>query len=85
MASVTGTLEGDLEKAAGRHPTFKCVEAAAAISSILERRNKRHEVIKIDFTNRGFVWSDSRDMLISQNGHHRGVLYNGLVRCNVHP
>ena len=33
----------------------------------------------------GYVYSNSRDMIISENGFHVGVEYEGTVYCNVHP
>ena len=34
---------------------------------------------------RGYIWSDIKGKTISENGVHIGVLYNGIVYCNVHP
>ena len=32
-----------------------------------------------------YIYSDSYGGVISQNGKHFGVLFNGIVYCNVHP
>ena len=31
------------------------------------------------------MWSESKQKVISENGVHVGVLYEGMVYCNVHP
>ena len=44
------------------------------------------EIISITFLGgRGYIWSDIKGRTISENGIHMGVVYNGMVYCNVHP
>lgn len=34
---------------------------------------------------RGYIWSDIKQDVISENGVHVGMLFNGIIYCNVHP
>ena len=59
------------------------------MARLLGRYGKQAERITIKFSDkkRGVVVSVSTNpnKPISENGIHTGVLYNGLVRCNIHP
>ena len=60
--------------------------------SHLRKNNRRGEVLALTWSGglKPYVISVSNPMgvsagVISHNANHRGVLFNGLVRCNVHP
>jgi hypothetical protein len=78
----------DVAGIASNFRDFECDKAADAIVEYLERNNRRGVRITLTFPNarHGFVISYSRNgNYISDNGFHEGVLYNGLVYCNIHP
>ena len=73
---------------ARRFSQFECVPARDAMRRELQRKRQRGTVINIQFRGLGrnnFVWSNSRNILVAENGFHTGVLYNGRVHCNIHP
>lgn len=76
----------DISEIAEGFNVGECVQAADAIKESLKSKNLHGAIIEIQFTGgKGYIWSESRQMVISINGYHCGVLYNGLVYCNVHP
>jgi len=80
----------DIGNIAGGFGNLQCVAAANAMQSHLTRHGRHGEVIILHFhdTYRGLVVSDAymnARVAISENGMHRGIKYNGLVHCNVHP
>jgi len=84
-------VEELLEEEAGKHGLFRCDAAAAAMAEILRKNGRDGEIIILTWTNsRGHVISISNPLnipggAISTNAMHQGVLFNGIVRCNVHP
>jgi len=84
-------IEDELEREAGRHGVGQCAAAAAAMAAILRRNGRRYEQISITFAARTNVVSVSRvlpnlpNQIIATNGFHVGILFNGRVRCNIHP
>ena len=83
-------LDEQLEREARRHRVFKCEDATEAMARLIGRYGKKSEKIIIEFhneTGNGFVISISRNPneAISLNGKHMGLLYKGVVRCNIHP
>ena len=67
----------------------KCVEAKKTLTKELSKRKQNYEVVSIQYQRQGAVMSlseEARGIIrnISRNGYHVGVLYNGLVHCNVH-
>ena len=79
-------VESDITSIAQSFGTFQCREAADSIAEYLRKNNQSAELITITFVGgRGYIWSDIKGKTISENGVHIGVLYNGIVYCNVHP
>jgi hypothetical protein len=80
---------GALTGVAGKYGNYKCVEAAAAMQKYLEENKKNGTVITLNFPafneRLNYVWSLSKNMSISSNGIHMGVMYKGTVFCNIHP
>jgi len=71
---------------ASKYGNFKCKEAANAMKKELIKRNQHGAVITITFVGgRGYIWSESKQKVISENGIHVGILYKGRVYDNVHP
>ena len=72
---------------AGSYGTFKCKEAADAMQKYLQKKGLHGSVITLTFpdANYGYVISLSKNETISENGVHRGIEFNGIVYCNVHP
>jgi len=77
----------ELGKIAGKYGNLKCKEAASAMQNYLKKCKLHGAVITITFSDpkRGWIWSESKKKVISENGVHVGVLYQGVVHCNVHP
>ena len=88
---TTAQIEDELEREAGRHGIGQCEAAAAAMAIILKRNGRQFESISIQFPSQSNVVSMMRvvpnlpNQTVSTNGFHTGILFNGLVRCNVHP
>ena len=79
-------VSDELESIASSFGNFRCKEAAENLQDYLEKNDLHGEIITISYIGgRGYVWSDTKGYTISNNGIHVGVLYNGLVYCNVHP
>ena len=88
VAATAAQVGEMLEQEARRHPVFKCIEAARAMANILEKHRKNGELLEIRFIERhsDIILSVSKgDLMVSTNNLHQGVLFNGLVRCNIHP
>lgn len=52
----------------------------------LTKYSQHGEIITITYIGgRGYIWSDMKGATISDNGIHIGVVYQGMVYCNVHP
>lgn len=84
--STNNTIEDGLSGIANSFGTFRCKDAVDSMVDYLTRNGKRAEIITITFSGtRGYVWSDIAGATISENGVHVGLLYNGIVYCNVHP
>jgi len=93
-------IEQDLEQEAGRHGQFACAAAADEMSSILRGANRNHQYVELQFGPLGVADNQNRIIvttisggsnpafipgsIISEGGYHVGILYNNLVRCNVH-
>ena len=82
-----GEVRVKLGDIAGSYGTFKCKEAADAMQKHLQKKGLHGSVITLTFpdANYGFVISLSKNETISENGLHRGIEFNGIVYCNVHP
>ena len=80
------SIEEQLSNTAKRYGNFQCKEALEAMKKVLQKQKKKYDIVELYFTGRAEVRSVSRgDMVISLNGDHVGILYNGMVYCNVHP
>ena len=89
-STTAGTLEEQLEREARKHGVFKCFDAVAAMIKITQRNRKRAEQILISCNSNGrmisIMYSTPTELkFISENGRHTGLLYNGIVRCSIHP
>ena len=83
-------IERTLDDIAGRYGNLQCVRAANAMARALRARNQEFAFAEIWFEGserHNFIVSDifGSGTSISHTGYHVGVLYNGLIRCNVHP
>ncbi|MDF9824491.1 papain fold toxin domain-containing protein, partial [Breznakia sp. PM6-1] len=79
-------IKNKLKDIAGKFDTFKCVEATKAMVSYLKNNKIKYELITIDFSDKGFIWSDIKKISISENGHHEGIVIDEYSAfCNVHP
>ena len=79
-------IQSELGDIAGEFGDFECKKAAKSMADYLRKNGKRAEIITIHFLGgRGYVWSDIANKTISTNGVHVGILFNGIVFCNVHP
>ena len=82
----TDSSSDDLSRIASSYGNFRCKEAADHMVEYLKKNGRKAEIICIVFIGgRGYIWSDIAGKTISENGIHVGVLYNGVVYCNVHP
>ncbi|MCL2814618.1 MAG: hypothetical protein FWD23_08465, partial [Oscillospiraceae bacterium] len=64
----------------------KCTEAANKIKDYLKRHNLHGAIIELEWSPRTNVYIGSllKGKPASTNGFHVGVLYNGMVYCNIH-
>lgn len=78
------TAENALSGIAGKYENLRCKEAANEMKKELIKRNQHGSVIT--FTGgRGYILSESKNKVISENGIHVGILYKGRVYDNVPP
>jgi hypothetical protein len=88
-ANTTRVSRGELGRIAGRFGNLECDDAARAMRDHLIRHNQHGELLILTFPNAhlGWVVSDTfgANRHVSRSGWHHGILYNGLVHCNVHP
>ena len=91
-AAGNSVFARDLDVIAGGYGNLMCMQAAASMAAHLRNNNRRGETLTLSWTGgvRDYVISVSNPIgapggVISNNATHRGVLFNGLVRCNVHP
>ncbi|MBC6314039.1 DUF6531 domain-containing protein [Listeria grandensis] len=88
------TLDG-LSDIMDKYKNYECIQAAAAAVAFLKNLGEEFEQISMKFplTSNGHVISNSMEAIfgvgssqsiISTNGYHTGVLYKGIVFCNVH-
>ncbi|EIO5735577.1 hypothetical protein LQW06_000488 [Listeria monocytogenes] len=79
----------DLGKLAGLYETYKCLEAAGAMSAYLEKIDEEYEWITISYSGdesgNKLVYSESKGIQVSTEGWHTGIIYNQKVYCNIHP
>lgn len=82
-----------LDDIARQYGTFKCKEAADAMAEYLDLQKKNYKFITMKYPRPVYILSLSREMkygdyqkaIISTNGMHYGIEYNGFVYCNIHP
>ena len=88
-ADFLGDLADDVSDVVNilkRYGKYKCKEAAAALEKMLLDSNTRSNLITIQYRGgRGYIWSNSKQDVISENGFHCGTEINGIVYCNIHP
>ena len=87
-ATRTEKFARNLESIAGKYRNFECDKAANAMTKHLRGNNQNGVFIELFFPGARDGWVISVTYpknAISHNGYHCGVLYNGLVYCNVHP
>ena len=83
-----GNVEEELTDIALKHGYGHCDTAAAEMANYLEKRGEEYEILEIrclpldPIPN---IWCKSREILVSYNGYHQGVLYQGRVYCTAHP
>ena len=81
-------IEEQLPEIAKKHKTFECKESANAMLQLIQKKKQNGSIIEIRYDGIGLhnaIWSESRSMVISEDGYHCGIMYNGRVYCNVHP
>jgi RHS repeat-associated protein len=63
-----------------------CADCADAIVDALKKEGISGEIITLQAnqTKRGFIFSETADKIISENGMHRGVLVDGKIYDNIH-
>ena len=75
-----------LENIAGHYGNLKCVEADNEMEAYLKKNKKHAYRIELRYiSGRGYIYSDTLNAVISYNGFHVGILYRGMVYCNIHP
>ena len=84
------SVASEIGRIASRFGIFECIEAADAITDYLLKTDRHGCAIRIQYPcgphYPGFIVSDIYNgEMISTNGVHKGVLYEGNVYCNVHP
>ena len=79
------SVNDDLGSIASSYGNYRCVDAAKEMEEYLKSKGERFSIITIQFSGNGYIWSDIKGKTISQNGFHTGILYKGIVFCNVHP
>lgn len=83
---LSPSTEDDLSGIARSYGNFMCVDAANAMADYLRKNGKNAEFITISFVGmRSYIWCNSKEKIISENGIHIGILYEGNVYCNIHP
>ena len=56
------------------------------MADYLRKEGKKAEFITINFIGlRPYIWCNSKGKVISENGMHMGILYEGNIYCNIHP
>lgn len=91
----TDTIAEELGAIAGQYGIFKCKEAADAMAEYLKKQNRKFKFITMNYpVGAGYIISLSREAIfginseesiISKNGRHYAIEYNGKIYCNVHP
>ncbi|MDR1630579.1 MAG: hypothetical protein LBS36_10275 [Oscillospiraceae bacterium] len=85
IGSSTASIPSDLGRIARKYGNLKCVEAATDMQEYLIKNKLHGYAISLVFPTMSYVESISKNKIISENGIHVGILYNGIVYCNVHP
>lgn len=72
---------------AGSYDIYECKDAAKAMADYLTKKGFEFNFISINYPNKpGYIVSIMyNDKVISENGLHMGICFNGNVYCNVHP
>ena len=89
--NITTTLsqtENDLNGIASKYKNLECVEAAKAMAKYLLKKKLNAKIFHIKFKeirDSVYIYSNTKNDVISENGNHYGIYYNGKVYCNVHP
>ena len=79
-------VTSDISNLLNRYGKFKCREAAEALKRQLLKTKTSSNFITIQFSGGiGYIWSNSKKEVISENGFHCGTEINGIVYCNIHP
>ncbi len=87
MAKTPNLFVSDLIKNITRNfGNLACFECAAQVVKNLQKQGISGEVITLEAntTRRGFIFSQTANKVISQNGRHRAVLVEGMVYDNIH-
>ena len=82
--SEVNSIKRNLSDIARQYGPYECEKAAKAMKRYAKNRGK---IIHLYFPNayNGYVCCDRYNWAISENGHHYGYLYNGIVYCNIYP
>ena len=85
-SAAAKTVAENLGSIAGKYGNLQCVDAKSAMVEYLLSQNLHGTIIELQFeTYPGYVYSNSCSAIISENGFHVGIEYEGIVYCNVHP
>ena len=81
--SEVNSIKRNLSDIARQYGPYECEKAAKAMKRYAKNRGK---IIHLYFPNayNGYVCCDRYNWAISENGHHYGYLYNGIVYCNIY-
>ena len=82
---VRSKVEEKISKAAKKFGNFECVPCAKKIKGILKKNKMKGRQINLTYKDKnGFIWSDTANKTISENGFHTAIEFNGKVYDNIH-
>ncbi len=83
---VTWYHESELQDIAGKYGMNKCVDATKAMVEYLIKKGLNGSIVHLfSIIPNQFIYCNSKNLTIAENGNHYGVLFMDNVYCNIHP
>ncbi len=85
-AVTISQTENKLNDIASKYGNYQCVEAVKEMTKYLLKKKINAKIVHLKYYgSRGYIICNSTGQIISENGNHYGIYYNGKVFCNIHP
>ena len=83
--ATTASIPDHLGKIAKKYGYGECEVAAKKMKDYLSKHKLNGAIIQLNWIPIiGYIWSDMKSISVGDNGYHMGVLYEGMVYCNIH-